>query len=455
MKNFWLLFAAILVFSCKTEAPIDYAVISGTITNATSTDLMLMSTDRSFRKEFKLGEDGTFTDTLRVDANQFTIYEGRNATPVYANVGDNVVFSYDATDYENTLSYSGTGFETSVYLSEKNKITSGFNFQEAFMQEEADFLESMRSTKTELLDLLNGSTGVAEEFKALETKGLNYEYLGKLQMYPNYHGYFTKKEDFKVSEGFMSEVDVVDLNNEEDYAFSQDYKQMVQSKYREEASRIAEEKGIDHGIAAMEVYATVPSEFIKNELAFGAAQGSMKYADDIDAYLAAFNKVSTNEEHKNEIAEIYEKVKKVSAGQPSPRFENFENHAGGTTSLEDLKGKYVYIDVWATWCGPCKYEIPFLKEVEEQYHGKNIHFLSLSIDDQKDHDKWVNMVTDEELGGIQLLGDNAWETQFVQDYLINGIPHFILLDPDLNVVKYSAPRPSNPELVELFTELGI
>lgn len=74
--------------------------------------------------------------------------------------------------------------------------------------------------------------------------------------------------------------------------------------------------------------------------------------------------------------------------KPSPIFENFENIKGGTTSLKDLKGKYVYIDVWATWCGPCKAEIPHLKSLEEKYQGKNIVFVSISVDSKEDHDAW-------------------------------------------------------------------
>ena len=140
-------------------------------------------------------------------------------------------------------------------------------------------------------------------------------------------------------------------------------------------------------------------------------------------------------------------------GALSPVFSNYENHSGGTTSLAELKGKYVYIDVWATWCGPCKAEIPHLKKVEAEYRGKNIEFVSVSIDRPKDHDKWVSMVTEKELGGVQLYADNNWESKFVKDYYIKGIPRFILIDPDGNVISPDAPRPSDPKLRTILEEL--
>jgi len=140
-------------------------------------------------------------------------------------------------------------------------------------------------------------------------------------------------------------------------------------------------------------------------------------------------------------------------GTPSPVFSNYENHSGGTSSLADLKGKYVYIDVWATWCGPCKAEIPHLKKIESDYHDKNIEFVSVSIDRPKDHEKWISMVTDKELGGIQLYADKNWESKFVKDYYIKGIPRFILIDPDGNIISPNAPRPSDPGLRTLLEEM--
>ena len=139
-------------------------------------------------------------------------------------------------------------------------------------------------------------------------------------------------------------------------------------------------------------------------------------------------------------------------GTVSPSFK-YENHKGGFTSLEDLKGKYVYIDVWATWCGPCRQEIPFLQKTEEAYHGKNIEFVSISVDEQKNHEKWKQFVKDKNLGGIQLLADKDWKSDFVQGFKINGIPRFILISPEGKIVSADAPRPSSPDLVTLLDSL--
>lgn len=132
-------------------------------------------------------------------------------------------------------------------------------------------------------------------------------------------------------------------------------------------------------------------------------------------------------------------------GSISPTFD-FDNYKGGKTKLEDFKGKYVYIDVWATWCGPCIAEIPSLKKLEEKYHDKNITFLSMSIDKIKDIEKWKKMVKDRNLGGVQVFADNDWNSKFIQDFKVTSIPRFILIDPNGKIVKGDAARPSNADL---------
>ena len=160
--------------------------------------------------------------------------------------------------------------------------------------------------------------------------------------------------------------------------------------------------------------------------------------------------------------------KEFPTGSPSPVFNDYENHKGGTTSLSDLKGKYIYVDIWATWCGPCKREIPYLKKLEESYKDKNITFVSISIDNGRGYRAdtkeeafklskagWKKMVEEKELTGVQLFSDKAWQSDFIKAYKIKGIPRFILIDPDGKVVNADAPRPSSQSLVKLFNSLNI
>ncbi len=131
----------------------------------------------------------------------------------------------------------------------------------------------------------------------------------------------------------------------------------------------------------------------------------------------------------------------------APNFD-YENHAGGKTTLESLKGKYVYIDIWATWCGPCRAEIPALKKMEADFHGKNIEFVSVSVDADKDHDKWKAFVTEKELSGTQLFAGKTVLSEFIKTFNVNSIPRFILIDPTGTVVDADAARPSDPKLKE-------
>jgi thiol-disulfide isomerase/thioredoxin len=145
-------------------------------------------------------------------------------------------------------------------------------------------------------------------------------------------------------------------------------------------------------------------------------------------------------------------AKKKMNNVAAPNFD-YENHKGGKTTLESLKGKYVYVDLWATWCGPCRAEIPSLKKMEADFHGKNIEFVSVSIDAEKDYEKWKTFVTEKGLTGTQLYAAKANQTDFVKAFEVNSIPRFILIDPKGVVVDADAKRPSDPRLQEQLNKL--
>jgi thiol-disulfide isomerase/thioredoxin len=121
---------------------------------------------------------------------------------------------------------------------------------------------------------------------------------------------------------------------------------------------------------------------------------------------------------------------------------------GNNFSLASFKGNLVYVDVWATWCGPCKAEIPSLQKLEEEYHGKNITFLSVSVDTDKD--AWLKMIAEKQMGGVQLWAD-GW-SEITKSYAIFGIPRFLLFSDGGNVISTNAPRPSSDEIRPLLDE---
>jgi thiol-disulfide isomerase/thioredoxin len=150
----------------------------------------------------------------------------------------------------------------------------------------------------------------------------------------------------------------------------------------------------------------------------------------------------------------HNRMAQFAPGKPSPKF-NYPDINGKNVSLDDLKGKYVYVDVWATWCAPCKREIPYLKQLNEEFKDKDIVFVSMSIDKAEDKAKWEEMVKSKGLKGVQIFADNNWKSDFVTAYGITGIPRFILIDKEGNIFDADAPRPSNPQLKEVLKELNL
>lgn len=140
------------------------------------------------------------------------------------------------------------------------------------------------------------------------------------------------------------------------------------------------------------------------------------------------------------------KLYKTRAGGIAADF-TYPDTEGKMVSLSDFRGKVVLIDVWATWCGPCRAEIPYLKKLEEEMEGTDVVFLSVSVDEEKDHQKWLETIEKEQLGGVQLFA-NGW-SKITKDYKINGIPRFIVVDRQGNVASTDAPRPSTPALKAL------
>jgi thiol-disulfide isomerase/thioredoxin len=153
--------------------------------------------------------------------------------------------------------------------------------------------------------------------------------------------------------------------------------------------------------------------------------------------------------------EVSKKTEKsnITSGKLSPDF-SFKNFNDKITTLNDFKGKYVYIDIWATWCEPCKDELIPLQDLNKSFNN-NIEFVSISVDYLKDIKQWKAFISTNKLMGTQLISDNNWYSDFIRAYKTTTIPRYILIDPQGKIVDAYAPRPSQKKLKTLFKKLHI
>ncbi len=457
MKKIFYILLALSIISWKKEKVTDYIVFSGKIDNKITDHIIISSSNSDYKDTIKVAADGSYSDTLRIDNGYHLISHGKIFMRAYFETGTPLSINFDSKNFRETLKFSEKGALTNNYLLKKAKTDQQLiGDRNAYDNlDEVAFKTKAAQIKTTLIQLLDSTPNLSANYKEKEKRNINYEYISKLLGFEKSYAYVSKNPDFKVSDGFLPDLSQFDYNNGTDYLFSASYKRIVKSHYKDKASKNLKLKDSKEDIAYLKTVSAISDDTIKNALLFDEAKQGINYTGDLENYYNIFMNASSNQNEKNKITESYTVLKTTTKGKPSPKFVNYENNAGGKTSLDDLKGKYVYIDVWATWCAPCRKEIPFLKEVEKSYHGKNIEFVSISIDKKKDHDKWKKMIVDQALGGIQLLADTDWKSQFVQDYLIQGIPHFILLDPNGNIVTPNAPRPSDKELITLLNGLKI
>lgn len=115
---------------------------------------------------------------------------------------------------------------------------------------------------------------------------------------------------------------------------------------------------------------------------------------------------------------------------------------GKLVSMKAFKGKVVLIDMWATSCGPCKADFPFLREIEDAYRDStNLVVVGISTDNLEKRESWLEMVRNEKLGGVQLLDDEG--KSFAQKYRITAVPRFLLIDKKGRWFEIRCPRSSD------------
>lgn len=450
MKKVGFLILIVVLYSFTTLE--NTVTVSGKIINTEDGKIRIKG--ELLDKEIKLAPDGSFSENLTLESDGiYKIETSRNNIQIYLSKDSKSVVYADDTNLTSTLKHTGKGNLENQYLAKKQLITSTITDEELYKLDENQFLKKLGEIKNSVNILYLKTKFTDINFKEKEAKNIHYLEQKHLFFYKKYHYFYGGVSGFKVSETYPKIDETIDLDNNSDFLFSNDYQEIVLNKFYENIKGDGTTAFITAKNAIPEIKA-LKSQSIKNRLIEKSAQDISMQNSNYDTIYQEFLSITNDPTVKQKLTTNYNATNALQPGNSSPNFD-YENQKGGKTTLKNLKGKYIYIDLWATWCSPCRYEIPFLQKIEEQYKGKNIEFVSISIDAIKDQAKWSKFVTEKQLGGIQLLADNEWESKFVKDYGVQGIPTFILLDPKGNIISARAPKPSDSKLIDLLNSLKI
>ncbi len=452
LTNLLLITLAIILVNCtNNKKEIDYVIFSGTIKGVNIDSLKIYDKDSKPIQTILLSKELTFNDTLFIPKGYYHIGDFKTATKLlFLKPSYNLKANIVSNDQDYSISFQGNGSEENNYLQEKEKnnitIKKTIKYKYYMSLNEKDFLNLSDSINSEKTIFFNNYTKLDNEFKYYESFSLKFENSQFVDSYSRWKGEFIGDKNFSVSKKFPNPFLNYDISDEKmiihpDY-FNSIFKVLINKhkiihKFRDinlEFLNILDEE--------------ITIEEIKDKLVFDYVKLGIDQTKNLDTVYAKFMSIVKNEAYRDEIKETYSNLKKMSKGIVSPMFELYDIN-NRLVTLESLRGKLVFIDIWGTWCVPCIQEIPALKKIEKEFRDKDIYFVSISIRDKKEN--LLNFINENDLAGIQLFAPST-DISFFNDYQLKTVPRFILIDKEGKILDANAYKPSDPKLKEQLLE---
>ena len=197
--------------------------------------------------------------------------------------------------------------------------------------------------------------------------------------------------------------------------------------------------------------------FIKNNpnsyVSLMIIQELLQQAEDPSEYSAMLKKLHPEIQNSEEgiaLTNHIEALKITAIGSVAPNFtQNDPNDK--PISLSDFKGKYLLIDFWASWCGPCRKENPNVVKAYHKYKNENFDILGVSLDNPGNKEAWLNAIAKDQLTWAQVSDLNGWKNAVAVQYSIFSIPQNLLLNPDgVIIAKNLKGKELSAKLAEIF-----
>lgn len=389
---------------------------------------------------------------------------GDQAHQIYLSPGDELAVEVDddAAGQTLTLTFSGTGSAVNNYFREVAQIEQQFataggrDSYELNRQEFFDRLDSTREAYDDFHRRYTDSVAIPETLtEALKVRNRLKMIVLKENYELVYYAEQSENSELQKERGrnfYELPVDVSYLNHPllaYDYAVALKmyvkltvhwplYDSLPAEESFQKDLPITANKIIRDKNYPAEIEAFLLAESLSDFLASGGITPA------VDTVFFQFKRNHEASVFTSSLERQYKKWLDIAPGRPAPEIRG-TTPEGTPLLLSDLKGKVVYIDVWATWCAPCLKEFPHSKKVQQRFEGNDqVAFLYVSVDRTNDLEKWKKMVADKNLSGVHIIDSPESEANSIwKAYLVSGIPRYILVDQLGKIVNADAARPSS------------
>ncbi len=446
-KSLILVLSALLCGACtpqrSSETSLEVEVANPTLSN------VAILVDRTTAYTAELDKQGRATISLPdVEYIYGQLVYGEQSRPIFLQRGDGARARFDGLRFTESLEVEGANRAANDYL--RSTVLTEAPSYELSWEEFARGLQERADGIVRLMEA-RGLDSLCPDFARIERLRLRYAYAQPMLVYEMGHRMMCGDTTFRAGTALTDSVRKLVVVHEElaDVPEYRDFLRFgIPLLLREEGADL-DNSSYKRTVATMRyIGEKFPEGRVKQAMIRSLAleylqvsgiRGTEELQNLANTYLTD---PRMRADYQAEIA----RHDLTAAGRPSPDF-SASDRSGRTYTLADLRGKYLYIDLWASWCGPCKRELPHLKRLAERFAGREILFLGLSVDN--DRSAWEKALDEEQLPGLQLRLDPS--SSFAEDYGVESIPRFILLDKQGHIVQADMLRPSS-EGIETYLE---
>lgn len=443
------------LLSCK-NSPKTYTptttTIEGQITNAEYPNIKFLGIGE---QNISLDAQGKFS--LNTKLSQAGIYQlllGYQTINVFLEPGDRVTFTSDYRNLANTKFDGDHALENNYLVAyEKSKAESlTQDFKTLYSLDQNEFLKKIEERTQKIIqhqqNFQKENAAFSQTFGEALSEDISYDAAIMKLNYPTYFSYYNPDSTLTLSDTYDSFLQNLTPDKESNLLIPsfRNFLPLYLSFEAEQDTTHMDKTDTYKKFQVVSKNLTQKSikEIAYYELLKEAIQSEPNGAAEV---MADYTNLQTNPSYNQEISNLFNTLRHLIKGNPAPEWKYLDSK-NKEVSLSSFKNKVVYIDVWATWCGPCLRELPHLEKLQEYYsNSKDIVFVSISID--QDKNAWAAMLKDKQMKGTQLIADNAWSSKIVSDYRINGIPRFMIIGRDGNIVDANALRPSSKKLISI------